>query len=265
MRIPNNFIPNKKLRNKEGLSKYLTIDKKGLAIGLIPISPKAESYIYVWKEGMKLPKKVRERPGAGVHLCFHDGILHDAGEYNGVYYTLEDTLVYERPDKVWDLCSHNDELYDLCGLLNEEEGISLNLTVYGQSLLNYPQAFLAICSHENNLYVSQWKSIYNFSEKCYFGNSASNNIHALASYEKNLYAGAYKEILHVGSTRSLIIAKRKNWINTLCEYNGMLIDGGDYEEVFNTITDDILFRFESYYVTDLEPIPVALVNKFLQK
>ncbi len=45
-------------------------------------------------------------------LCSHDGVLYDGGLYNAVFDTLNNVKVAERSDYVWALCSHGGVLFD---------------------------------------------------------------------------------------------------------------------------------------------------------
>lgn len=263
MEIPKSFRSKNVGENTERLLKKKKVDSSPSLNALViavkgPIHSDAntQSQIYAWKEGMKKPLKVKMREDGQVHFCFYNNRLYDSAGKE-LYDTLEDELIDTRGDRIFGLCVHDNNLIEA-----DEKG-RVYESFNGKSIVNRKIQLTSIYSHNGELLLSERHGcIYNHAEQKEIA-TRTNNIFALCSHRGILYDGSYRKIMDTYANS--IMTMRKSWINTLCSYKdydgrSFLLDGGDYQGLYNTFTNEEIFRFEGW-ITSIAAIPRPLADK----
>src|SRR3989344_1547687 len=101
-----------------------------------------------------------------------------------------------------------------------------------------PERIIRPTNLENVLVFSEGKEIFVIDRDSSIKEVASRTdwVRALCSHNGILYdGGSYNGVFNTLSNEE--VASRENSIRALCSHNGILYDGGDYNKIFNTLSN----------------------------
>ena len=255
MKLPETFIPGKKLENKvEDLLKKKEDEQIGLVIAVEDSTKADRGMIYAWEPSMGKPKLVKIRKDMVMDFCYFDNKLYDCGAYTKITNTITDEELLIKTLSVFSMCSYqNTPVYSNLGVI-----------YLGDSKARERLGWIfALRAHNGRLYdAGSEKKIFTTIKNDVIA-ARDDVVRALCSHKGDLYdAGHYGAVFNTYNGE--MIAERAHIIYALCSFKGMLLEGGTSGMVTDCFGDKVLFDFGYNTVTAIEAIPLSLVKELIR-
>ncbi len=255
MKLPESFIPEKKLEDKvKCLLNKEEFEEQGLAIATEDGTGTDRGRIYVWEPKMDKPKLVKIRKDMVIDFCYFNNKLYDCGAYTKILNTLTDEELLTQVLSVFSMCYYNNKVaYSNLGeiYLNDSKirtrlGWTFALRAHNDKLYDAGSEKKICTTIENDVLATR-----------------DEVVRALCLHKGELYdAGHYGKIYNTITGER--IAERAHIIYALCSFRDMLLEGGTSGMVTDSFNDKVLFDFGNNVVTAIETIPLALVKELIR-
>ncbi len=269
MKIPETFLPGKKLENKvEELKTSDPYKPTSLVLALTYTHGGGwATDIMVWTPKMENPSIVATRHNYVESLCVYNNLLYEAGYSNLIIDTLHNKVVAERKHTITSLCVHNGLMYD--GGLEK-----IYRTDNGKVIAGREGWVKALCSHNGELYdAGSYKQVIKtFDNKVVA--ERKEWVYALCSHNNTIYDAADYKIRNTLNNK--LVSKRKDMVFTLFSFNEKLYDAGMYYPLYETlrffkkkfleVEKGERYQYEFYRgITSVQPISSWLAQQLLYK